>query len=164
MADVDVSSTQHPGHLVAALRGELDICDTAGLGRALSAAAGSGSSIIVDLAGLTFSDCGSLSASACAREKARQAGGDLVLAAPQRQVLRVLSLTFLIDRLPVFASVEEAADGGRRLPAGTGLAPEQADGEAPPGNGEVDPARRRSITGPGAVPRVKEMHGGRRPS
>jgi hypothetical protein len=45
-----------------------------------------------------------------------------VLAAPQRQVLRVLSLAFLIDRLPVFASVEEAADGGRRIPEGIGLA------------------------------------------
>jgi hypothetical protein len=45
-----------------------------------------------------------------------------VLAAPQRQVLRVLSLAFLIDRLPVFASVEEAADGGRRIPEDIGLA------------------------------------------
>ena len=121
MAEIDVSSSQHPGHLVVTLRGELDICDAGGLARALSAAAGSGSPIIVDLAGLTFIDCGSLSALACAREKARQAGGDLVLAAPQRQVLRVLSLTLLIDRLPAFASVEEAASGDQRPPASINL-------------------------------------------
>ena len=122
MADIDVSSFLHPGHLVVALRGELDISDAPGLARALSAAAGSGSPIIVDLAGLTFIDCSSLSALACAREKARQAGGDLVLAAPQRQVLRVLSLTSLIDQLPVFASVEEAANGGPRPPESIDLA------------------------------------------
>ena len=46
MADIDVSSFLHPGHLVVALRGELDISDAPGLARALSAAAGSGSPII----------------------------------------------------------------------------------------------------------------------
>jgi hypothetical protein len=37
------------------------------------------------------------------------AGGDLLLAAPQQQVLRVLTLTRLIDVFPVHASVDEAA-------------------------------------------------------
>jgi hypothetical protein len=43
---------------------------------------------------------------------ARLAGGDLVLAAPQQQVLRVLTLTRLIEVFPVHASVDEAAGGG----------------------------------------------------
>jgi anti-anti-sigma regulatory factor len=43
-----------------------------------------------------------------ARKHALRTGGDLLLAAPQRQVLRVLSLTGLIDVFSVHASVEEA--------------------------------------------------------
>jgi hypothetical protein len=40
---------------------------------------------------------------------ARHAGGDLLLAAPQHQMLRVLTLTRLIDVFPVYASADEAA-------------------------------------------------------
>jgi anti-anti-sigma regulatory factor len=43
------------------------------------------------------------------RKHARHAGGDLVLAAPQQQVLRVLTITRLIEVFPVHASVDEAA-------------------------------------------------------
>ena len=41
--------------------------------------------------------------------QARQAGGDLVLAAPGSLVLRVLDLTGLMTGVPVYSSVEEAA-------------------------------------------------------
>jgi hypothetical protein len=49
------------------------------------------------------------SPSARGRKLARHAGGDLLLAAPQHQVLRVLTFTRLIDVFPVYASVDEAA-------------------------------------------------------
>jgi anti-anti-sigma regulatory factor len=42
-------------------------------------------------------------------KQARQAGGDLRLAAPQEPVLRLLSLTDLTGLLPVLASVDQAA-------------------------------------------------------
>jgi hypothetical protein len=64
-------------------------------------------------------------------------GRQLLLAAPQRLVLRLLSLTDLTGLLPVFASVDQAASDGGRSPALPGLARDQAGGEAPPGNGEV---------------------------
>ena len=65
--------------------------------------------IIVDLAGLEFIDSSGVAALARGRKLARHAGGDLLLAAPQHQVLRVLTLTRLIDVFPVYASVDEAA-------------------------------------------------------
>jgi anti-sigma B factor antagonist len=71
----------------------------------------------VDLEGLAFMDCSGLSAMVSAWKQARQAGGDLLLAAPQRLVLRLLSLTDLTELLPVFASVDQAANDGGRSPA-----------------------------------------------
>jgi anti-anti-sigma factor len=107
------------------------------LARALSAAAAPGSRVIVDLEGLAFIDCASLSAMVYAWKQARQAGGDLRLAAPQQLVLRLLSLTDLTGLLPVFASVDRAANGDGRSPAPWWLARDEADGAALPGNGEV---------------------------
>jgi hypothetical protein len=48
------------------------------------------------------------------RRHARQAGGDLLLAAPQQRVLRVLGITRLAGEFSVHASVEEAAGSAGR--------------------------------------------------
>jgi anti-sigma B factor antagonist len=109
--------------------------------RALSAAVAPGSRVIVDLEALAFMDCSGLSALMSAWKQARQAGGDLLLAAPQQLVLRLLSLTDLTELLPVFASVDQAANDGGRPAALPWLARDQAGGEAPPGNGDVHRAR-----------------------
>lgn len=123
MAYIDVNSGMYPGYVLVALRGELDINDAMGFTRALSAAAPHSSRIIVDLSGLTFMDCSGLNVLVSARERALQAGGDLLLAAPQQKVLRFLSLTLLIDWLPVFASVNEAANGDGKPPVPVWLGP-----------------------------------------
>jgi anti-anti-sigma regulatory factor len=47
------------------------------------------------------------------RAQARQAGGDLLLAAPRGPVRRLLTLTGLIGVFSVHASVEQAAEGSR---------------------------------------------------
>ena len=120
MGSIDLSSRVSPGYVVVALRGELDVSDAAGIERALAGAAAPGSRVIVDLAELTFIDCRCRYALASAWKQAREAGGDLLLAAPPGLVLRILSLSGLIDLLPVFASVAEAASGagrGQRLSA-----------------------------------------------
>jgi anti-anti-sigma factor len=104
--------------------------------RALSAAVAPGSRVIVDLERLAFIDCSGLSAMVSAWKQARQAGGDLLLAAPQQLVLRLSSLTDLTELLPICASVDQAANGDGRSPA-LSWAREQADGEASAGNGEV---------------------------
>jgi anti-sigma B factor antagonist len=137
VASIDVSSSRCPGYVVVALRGEIDKTHAAWLARALSAAAAPGSRVIVDLEGLAFIDCSGLSAMVSAWKQARQAGGELRLAAPQQLVLHLLSLTDLTGLLPVFASVDQAANGNGRPPAPRWLARDQADGETSPGNGEV---------------------------
>jgi anti-sigma B factor antagonist len=81
---------------------------------ALAAVAARDLEIIVDLTGLEFIDSSGVAALARGRKHARLAGGDLVLAAPQEQVLRVLTLTRLIEVFPVHASVDEAADRSQR--------------------------------------------------
>lgn len=115
MASIDVSLGLGPGHVVVGLSGELDITDATRFACALSVAAATGSRVIVDLAGLAFMDCSGLSALVSAGEQARRAGGDLALAAPQRPVARLLSLTGLAGPLPVFASVEAAVNGDGEL-------------------------------------------------
>jgi STAS domain/Histidine kinase-like ATPase domain len=64
--------------------------------------------IIVDLAALEFIDCCALDALGRVRAQARQADGDLLLAAPRGPVRRILALTGLIDVFSVHASVEDA--------------------------------------------------------
>jgi anti-sigma B factor antagonist len=137
VASIDVSSGRCPGCVVVALYGELDKTHAGWLVRALSAAAAPGARVIVDLEELTFIDCSGLSAMVSAWKQARQAGGDLRLAVPQQLVLRLLSLTDVTGLLPVFASVDQAANGNGRSPAPGWLAREQPDCETPPGNGEV---------------------------
>jgi anti-sigma B factor antagonist len=102
----------YDGYTVVALRGELDVCTAADSVRALTAYASCGARIVVNLAELTFIDCGSLREVISVRAKARQAGGDLALADPQPIVLRLLVLTGMSSRCPVFASVRDAVKGG----------------------------------------------------
>jgi anti-sigma B factor antagonist len=97
------------GHAVVALRGELDLVDAAAVAAALASVAAREPRIIVDLAGLEFIDSSGVAALARGRRQAWQGGGDLVLAAPQHEVMLVLAITRLIDDFSVYATVEEAA-------------------------------------------------------
>jgi anti-sigma B factor antagonist len=108
----NMSTSERDGSVVVALYGELDIADAAEVASALVAAAVREPSIIVDLAGLDFIDSSGIAALAYARRHARQAGGDLVLVAPQQRVLRVVAITRLVDAFCVHASVEEAVSAG----------------------------------------------------
>jgi len=108
MLSVDLSTRECGGHVVVTLRGELDIADAASVAAALAAIAARQPEIVVDLAGLEYIGSSGVAALARGRKHARHAGGDLLLAAPQHQVLRVLTLIRLIDVFPVHASVAEA--------------------------------------------------------
>ncbi len=118
MAGIDLGTVGRGDHAIVCLRGELDVVDAAGLTVALAGVMASCPNIIIDLTDLEFIDCGGLWVPAGAREQARRAGGDLLLAAPQRLVLRVLALTGLADVFSVYASVALAeAVHARNLPA-----------------------------------------------
>ena len=99
---------------VVALRGELDIADAAEVAAALMAAAVGRTETVVDLAGLAFLDCSGVAALVRARTQVRRAGGVLLLASPQRRVLRVIALTGLIDIADIHDSIEDATDMARR--------------------------------------------------
>jgi len=120
---INLSSRECDGRAVVALRGELDIADAASVGAALTAVAARGRELIVDLAGLEFIDCSGLTALLLARKQARKAGGDLLLAAPQDQVLRVLAATRLTGVFAVHASVGQAAGRADRSPLMAGPVP-----------------------------------------
>ena len=116
MFSTNLSTRSCDGHAVVALRGELDLVDAVAVAAALTAAAVREPQIIVDLAGLEFIDSSGVAALARGRRQAWQAGGDLVLAAPQGEVMLVLAVTRLSDAFRVYATVEEAAGERRARP------------------------------------------------
>jgi len=117
MCNVDLITRECDGRVVVVLRGELDVADAASLVAALAAVAAREREIIVDLAGLDFIDSSGVAALVRVRKHARRAGGDLLLAAPQKQVLRVLALTRMIEVLAVHDCVDEAVvSTGRTRP------------------------------------------------
>jgi anti-sigma B factor antagonist len=115
VCSVDLIAREGDSRVVVGLRGELDVAVAVRIVAQLSVVAAREPDIIVDLTGLEFIDSSGLAALVRVREQARRAGGDLLLAAPQRQVLRLLSLTRLIDVFSVHASVEEAASDTDRV-------------------------------------------------
>ena len=62
MFSVDFSTCERDGHIVIALRGELDLVDAADVAAALAAAAARAPEIIVDLADLAFIDSSGVAA------------------------------------------------------------------------------------------------------
>ena len=87
--------------------------DAAAVATALMAAADREPRIVVYLASLEFIDVSGITALARARKHARRAGGDLLLAAPRAQMLRLLATPALGYRFSVYASAEEAVSGFR---------------------------------------------------
>ena len=113
------------------MRGQLDISDGAELSSRLAAAVSCGPWVIVDLADLAYVDCNSLGILVGARERARLAGGNMLLAGPRGAVARLLVLTGRDRVFSVFPSVGVAgfsaglAAIGIRLAAdGAGQIPE----------------------------------------
>jgi anti-sigma B factor antagonist len=82
MVSVQLSSRECDGQVVVVLRGELDVAGAAKVAASLTVVAVGGRSVIVDLKGLEFIDSSGLAALVRARQHARQAGSDLLLAAP----------------------------------------------------------------------------------
>jgi len=101
MFSMDLGSGECGGHVVVALRGELDLVDAAAVAAALETVAACEPRIIVDLAGLEFIDASGIAALSRGRRHARDAGGDLLLAGPQRLVRRVLAIIWEVDSFAV---------------------------------------------------------------
>ena len=118
MFSMDLGAGESGGHLVVALRGELDLTDAASVTAALETVTAIGPRIIVDLSGLEFIDAAGVAALARGRRQARDAGGDLLLAGPQPRVQRVLALIWDAGGSGAHASVAGAAASAVSRPAG----------------------------------------------
>jgi anti-sigma B factor antagonist len=122
MFRMDLGPGESGDHIVAALHGELDLVDAADVAAALGAVVTAlQPRIIVDLSGLQFIDASGVAALAHSRRQARGAGGDLLLAAPQRRVRRVLAIIWDADGSGIHASVAAAARAWP-LPPADGIA------------------------------------------
>ena len=105
---------------VLSVRGELDLATADGLYRQGRAAIGCRARLLLlDLAGLSFCDACGLSAFVRIANEAEAAGCRYGLVAPPPLVVKMLRITGLHARLPVFATIEEAR---HRLMALTGTA------------------------------------------
>jgi anti-sigma B factor antagonist len=109
MFRMDLGSRRTGDHVVIALHGELDLADAPVVAAALGVVAAHAPRIIVDLAGLEFIDASGVAALSRGRERARDAGGDLLLAAPRRQVRVILAILWTTSGSPLHATVTEAA-------------------------------------------------------
>jgi anti-sigma B factor antagonist len=123
MAIVELSTRECDDRVIVSLRGELDVAFAAGVAASLAEIAARVCQVVVDLEGLEFIDSSGLAALARARRHARQAGGDLLLAAPQQQVLRLLALTRLNDVFSVHACVDDAVGSAGRARTAAVTAP-----------------------------------------
>jgi anti-sigma B factor antagonist len=92
MFSMNLGSGEPGSRIVVALHGELDLVDARAVADTLEAMAARGPRIIVDLSGLEFIDASGIAALSRGRRRARGAGGDLLLAAPQQRVQRVLAI------------------------------------------------------------------------
>ena len=122
MPGVELKTSVRGGHVVVVLRGDLDITGAAAAEAAITALMARGQSLVIDLSALDFIDCSSLGALLRVRVRglARRGGGDVVLAAPQPRVLRLLALTGSDEVFSVQASAAAAvaaiASRRRRCP------------------------------------------------
>jgi len=109
------------GTQVITVKGELDLATADRLYQRGRAAIGRQARLLLlDLAGVSFCDSSGLSAFVRIANDADAAGCQYGLVGPQPLVLKVLRITGLDQRLPVFRTVDEAR---RRFPALTGAAP-----------------------------------------
>ena len=111
MPGVELSTGAWDGHVVVALRGELDVTGAADVEAAIMALVARGRYLVIDMSALEFIDCGSLGALLRARTLARRGGGDVVLAAPRPHARRLLTLTGQDEVFWAQASVAAAVAG-----------------------------------------------------
>ncbi len=95
---------------VVSASGEIDVATAPPLRDRLQALTTSGkSTVIVDLAGVTFLDSTALGVLVGALKRCRESGGDLPLVIEEPRILKVFEITGLTGVFPIFENVREAA-------------------------------------------------------
>jgi len=116
MPGVELQTSARDGHVVVALRGELDVGGAASVEAAITDVVVPGQRVIIDMSALDFMDCASLGALLRVQGLARSCGSDVVLAAPSGRARRLLVLSGQDQAFRVHPSVEAAvvSIGSRR--------------------------------------------------
>lgn len=110
---ITVDTEQSPGVAVVRPEGRLTMVTAPDLRSAVADAVAAGRPrVVVDLSAVEFIDSSGLGAVIGGLKTARQAGGDLRIAAAGEQVRMVLQLTNLDRVLRAHGSVAEALDAG----------------------------------------------------
>jgi anti-anti-sigma factor len=100
---------EREGHVLVALRGEIDLAVAGAVRDQLMAAANrSNAQLVVDARPVTFLDSSGINALVRARDRATALGGSFHLVAQQRVVLRVLELMQLERALHLVPDVDSA--------------------------------------------------------
>ncbi len=108
MPGAELKTSVRDGYVVVALRGDLDITGAADAEAAITALMTWGQILIIDMSALDFIDCTSLGVLLRVQRLAWSICGNVVLAAPQGNVLRLLALTGKDQAFWVHASVQAA--------------------------------------------------------
>ena len=116
MPGVELTTSACDGDLVVAFCGELDVTGAADAEAAITALVAGGQYLVIDMSALGFLDCSALGALLRAQALARRGGGDVVLAAPQPLVRRLLALTGNDEVFWVAAGVAGIAGRWKRYP------------------------------------------------
>jgi anti-sigma B factor antagonist len=111
MPGVELSTSAGDGHVVVALCGELDVTGVTAAEAATTALVVRGQNLIIDMSAVEFIDCSATGALLRVQGLARRGGGDVVLAAPQPLVRRLLALSGNDEAFWVQASVDAAVAG-----------------------------------------------------
>lgn len=106
--EFSVEAEQLDAGTVLHVVGELDLSTHERLGEELTAIAGRGGAMVVDLEGCDFIDSSGIRALLIGRQAAEDNGGTLALAAAKPQVVRILDVTGVASALPIHASAEKA--------------------------------------------------------
>ncbi len=103
------SRTGHGGHVIVALRGDLDIASAPALREQLiDVLRPTANRLIIDLSAVRYADASGLAVLVGTGHRAGLLGGFLRLAAPSAEVAQVLSATGMNRHLDIFATVQAA--------------------------------------------------------
>ncbi|MET7301365.1 STAS domain-containing protein [Embleya sp. NPDC005575] len=104
---VDIADTR--GQTTAlTVTGDLDLHTVAVVHHRVADVLGDHPTVILDLTGVTFCDSSGLNTLLRLRRRAQELGGRLVLVAPPRQMLRLLSVTGAVSVFTIHGSLAEA--------------------------------------------------------
>jgi anti-sigma B factor antagonist len=105
---LDLDETEHDGHAVVVVRGEVDLATSPQLRETLAVLVERSRSVVVDLDQVGFIDSTGIGVLVGGVKRARSHGGDLSLVCTQRRILKVLEITGLTQVFSVFESVDAA--------------------------------------------------------